>query len=283
MPGITLTHWLLLPPAILLACTLTLAVTGTVVLAAERNTPYRLGARQLSMILREACARALVVCLHPLDVGDGQPHRRPARSGQTARDVPVLLVPGHRMARTGLLFLETFLVRRGMQWVWTVRLPREDLSLAEHAERLGGQIAALKRASGATQVDVVGFAVGGLVAAWYVRHLAKGDVRRLVTIGTPWQGTRTAVFWRGRVAREILYGSHVLDDLAPPVVPTVCLWSPDDPVVVPSSSAAADGADAVGIEAAGHIEMLLSARVFRAVQEGLTHPRAVRASSGSAS
>jgi hypothetical protein len=51
------------------------------------------------------------------------------------------------------------------------------------------------------------------------------------------------------------------------------VFSPDDPVVVPASSAIPPhGGQAVRVEECGHVEMLVSARVFRAVQAALDLP-----------
>lgn len=246
---------------------------GFVVQAAERGEPVRLTRGLLALVAREAVARAMFVSLWALQRAVAPPERVPPPEGVDVREVPVLLVPGHGLGPGAMGFLRTFLLRRGFTWVWCVDLaPRADL--AGHAAHLGRHVEALCRASGAERIDVVGFSLGGLAAAWYVRHLeGSRRVRRLVTIGTPWAGTRLAVFRRSRVARELLPGSHVLDGLVPPPVPTVCIWSPDDPTVVPASSAAPDrGAESVRVDSAGHVEMLVSARIFRAVQAGLTHP-----------
>ncbi|MEZ4236554.1 MAG: alpha/beta fold hydrolase [Myxococcota bacterium] len=191
------------------------------------------------------------------------------------KPIPVLLVPGLTWNRTSLWPLATFLRRRGWRWVLPVDRAGRQRTLADEAEALGASLRRLCAASGAEQVDLVAFSTGGLVAAWYLRHHGAGRVRRLVTLGTAWQGTRMAVFGRGRATEEILYRSHVLDGLWPVPVPTVCVFSPDDPVVVPATSAVPpDHADVVQVEACGHVEMLISARVYRAVQAALEQPGA---------
>ena len=99
-------------------------------------------------------------------------------------------------------------------------------------------------------------------------------MRRLVTLATPWQGTKLAVFGRSLSLREVRHRAPVLDRLFPEDTPTVCIWSPDDPVVVPAGSALPpDGhGTRVAIEAAGHVELLVSARAFRAVLASLEQP-----------
>lgn len=269
--------WLLLPLALLLAWTHGLAVVGWAVQTAESGAMVRLEAKVIAAIVREGCARALLRLLTPLGWIHPPPRFVDPRAVNERRLPPVLLVPGLGWSRASLLFLRLFLVRRGWRWVWATN--RDDAyrgTLAKEAEHLAAQIQVLKKASGSDVVDLVGFSVGGLVAAWVIRHHpeARASVRRLVTLGTPWSGTKLSVFGRSKAMREIRYDSHLLDALWPLPVPVFSIWSPQDLVVVPAQSAAPtfDGCIDVCIEAAGHVELLVSARAFRAVQAALEHP-----------
>lgn len=265
-------HWLLVLPVGLLLTMGAASFAGFVVLAVDRGEPVQLDRRVLSLMIRESVARAVLFALRPLGVADSGPVLAPGPvPGAEGRRVPVLLVPGASNNRAALGFLRTFLVRRGFRWVWAVNPSHGKEGLAVGAEHLAAQIVRLRQESGATEIDVVGHGSGGLLAAWVVRHLDAGrSVRRLVTLGTPWKGTRMSVFRRGLLGEQTRYGAHLLDDLAPPPVRAISIWSPDDPTVVPTSSALADGLESVEVESAGHAEMLLSARVFRAVQAALS-------------
>ncbi|MEQ1500684.1 MAG: alpha/beta fold hydrolase [Myxococcota bacterium] len=264
-------YWLLLVPTALFAWTTIVAAVGVAIQAADRNEPIAASPALFARIAREAGARAALRLASWL--AWGRPDPKPSQAPQNPRLPPVLLVPGLTWNRAGFWPLATFLRRRGWRWVFPIDRRDRDGTLATEAEGLAAAITALRAASGATRVDLVAFSTGGLVAAWYLRHHGATNVRRLVTVGTGWSGTRLAVFGRGRSVEEIRYGSHVLDGLWPPAVPTVCVFSPDDPVIVPASSAIPPhGADAVRIDECGHVDMLLSARVFRAVQAALDLP-----------
>jgi triacylglycerol lipase len=242
------------------------------VLLAERGEPVGWNARLGSVFAREAVSRALFIVLTPGGWGL-YTHRRQAIPGEAHRGIPVLLVPDVAWNRSSLSFLRTYMVRRGWEWVTAVNPARGDLGLADRAQRLATHVDGLLRASGADRVDLVGHGTGGLVAAWYARHLANGKVRRVVTIGSPWRGTKMAVFRSGRLASETTPNSPVLDGLSPADSSVTCVWSPDDPAVIPSESGLAKvGGESVCIEAAGHMEMLVSARVFRAVRAALDQP-----------
>lgn len=261
---------MLLIPAVLIVAAFALTAGAFVALMAERGKPARLTRKEIGTLTRESIARALLWVTAPMGWGQASPSRTPG-ADEPSLAVPVLLLPGAPQGRHALAPLALFLRRRGFHWVWTISAGRG--SLAERAQGLGDRVEQLCRVSGADEVDLVAHGLGGLAAAWYVHHLG-GDarVRRMVTLGTPWAGTRMAVFTRGALGSETLPDASVLDALAPPSVPTVCVWGSLDPMVLPRESAVAEGAVSVRLSGAGHLDMLLSARAYRAVQAALGHP-----------
>lgn len=265
-------RWLLFPPTAILLVQLVFAFAGYVVLLVERGEPVVVTGRTLSIYVREAAARTWFVFLWPLSWFGGALEPGSVPAGKERRSPPIMLVPGYGHRRTSMRYLQKFLVARGFRWVWPIDHVSRNATLAQRAEHLGRKIAEIQQITGAEQVDIVAFSTGGLVAAWYCKRMSGGrNVRRLVTLGTPWRGTKLAVFARGPGAAELMYGAHMLDDLAPPGVSAVSIWSPDDPIVVPTTSATPDGVESVCIEAAGHVELLVSARAFRAVFAALQH------------
>ncbi len=245
----------------------------------ERGEPVRVTAKLLSIFGREALGRVLIIGISPLGWFNSSPRMWGSQKPDQGPRVPVLLIPGYGTNWSALWFLCQFLGHRGWTWLWPTNHAGRAHSLAFQGEALSRKILDLKRKTGAPRVDIVAFSMGGLIAAWYLRHQDGAEhVRRLVTVGTPWRGTKMAVFARNQSGQDLIYGSHMLDDLTPPPVPTICIWSPDDPVVIPATSAAPEGIPEVCIDGAGHLDMMLSARVFRAVQAALSHPVAGNAS-----
>ena len=256
-------------PALLMLGSALYVYRGYVVLAAARGERLQLSARHVATFTRESAARAVLTLLTPLAVG-----RARLPSEPTLSSPPVVLVPGG-WNRSSMWFLRAFLRRRGRVVMIVDRL-RRDSSLAEDAMALKEVTTEICARMGTRRVDLVGFDRGGLVAAWYAKHLGGAETtRRLVCLGTPWRGTRTSVFRAG--GAELRWDNPVLDPLVPPPIPTVCIWSPDDPEVVPTvSSAPTHGIDGVCLDGAGHYELLLSARAFRAVEAALRGAAEVR-------
>jgi hypothetical protein len=245
-----------------------LALVGAAVQAADIGEPVRLDSRWLGMLSREMGARILFVVGAPFSFVKSRPWLGEGRGGP-----PVLLVAGGSASRVSLFPLAVFLSRRGWRWVWPLGRVSSDSSLLEEAEALARSARSLRDTTGAAEIDVVAFGTGGIVVAQAFRDRELGGVRRLVTIGTPWRGTKLAVFGRRRLAADVRHGSHLLDGLTPLPVPTTCVFSPTDPLVVPARSAhPPDGAIGVAIDGGGPLDLLLSARVWRAVQAALLQP-----------
>lgn len=262
--------YLLIAPVALLAWGWLPAVVGAAVHAADRGEPFRIERRNLAVVAREGAVRSVARLLLPFG-RRGSPTYRP---GDNTRDgaVPVLLVAAPPANRAALLFLDAFLTHRGLPWVHRVHL-RRSASLDAMASELASSARELADAARSEQIDVVAYGSSGLAAAWWLHHLdGARRVRRLVTLGTPWSGTRMAVFDRSPLGRQLLPGAALLDGLYPTPVPTVAIGSPDDPLVVPASSAHFEGAVNVEIDGAGHTDLMMSARAFRAVYTALGEP-----------
>ncbi len=236
---------------------------GFVVHQVERGERVRWNGVRQAVLARETVSRIVFGLLAPVGWF-------PAPLPNEGTGIPVLLVPDPTIGRASLSLLHVYLRQRGMM-VWPYRFTRGDESLAERAGQLSEAVDRLAKHAGTKQVDIVGFGLGGLVAAYHVVRLDDAHrVRRLVTLGTPWRGTRMAVFVPGALAMDAHVDSHAIDGLDQVKIPTLAVWCPEDPEVVPAESARVDEERSVAVDGAGHRGLLVSARAFHAVRAGLT-------------
>lgn len=229
--------------------------------------PLRFDGSLLAVICREWAAMACVPA--SLLLGLGQP---PPPRVAGARP-PVLLVHGYGLNRASMWFLRRYLLGRGHAAVWAVNHSPRHAELPVLARGLVRQIEALKAATGAAQVDVVGHSMGGVLAGWAAARLdVAGDIRRLITLGTPWQGTRMGYLSWHPEARGLSPDSPVIADLDPRVVEVLSIWSPEDNIILPAESSVMEGMFTQVLAGAGHTELLLRPSVWRAVAEALEAP-----------
>lgn len=254
-------------PVTVIVVTAATSMRGFVVHQVERGERVRWNGVRHAVLARETISRIVFGVLAPVGWF-------PAPMPTEGAGIPVLLVPDPTIGRASLSLLHVYLRQRGLL-VWPYRFVRADDSLAERAGQLSEAIDRLARHAGTKQVDIVAFGLGGLVAAYQIVRLDDTQrVRRLVTLGTPWRGTRMAVFIPGALAQDVHVGSHALDGLDQVRIPTLAVWCPEDPEVVPAESARVDEERSVAVDGAGHRGLLASARAFRAVRAGLTEPTA---------
>jgi hypothetical protein len=136
--------------------------------------------------------------------------------------------------------------------------------------RLADALATLRATHAIGDVDVVAAGLAGLVArALLRRDGGHARICRLVTLGTPHQGTVAAPWLRiGPWASEVRPDGG---PFPPSDGEGIAIASAHDAVLVPATLAYWPGAFNVTIRGVGHVGMLCSDRVFAIVAENLAH------------
>jgi pimeloyl-ACP methyl ester carboxylesterase len=134
---------------------------------------------------------------------------------------PVLLIHGYFATRGSLHLLERHLVRRGhvvMSYPLGALFNLGDIR--DSAGLIARKVESIVAQTGVKQVDIVGHSMGGLVGLYYLKRLGgRHRVRRLVMMGTPTQGTWSALLGLvtaplGLASLQLLPGSPFLRELA---------------------------------------------------------------------
>lgn len=114
------------------------------------------------------------------------------------KKTPVILVHGY--FHFGLIFIYLFyyLKKRKVGPIYTFNLGSPRKSIQEYADKLDKTFGHLPK------IKLVGHSLGGLVAGYFTIHKAKKDqVEQIITIGTPFQGTKSAYMGIGKCARQM--------------------------------------------------------------------------------
>jgi triacylglycerol esterase/lipase EstA (alpha/beta hydrolase family) len=222
-------------------------------------------------------AKGLVGLLALMTTAAHSPDAGPAAA--TARshgDVPVVLVPGwldtaRDMAAMRIRFL-------GAGWpsthVVTITFADPAGSNRNHASELDAAIGALVERTGAQEIDVVAYSMGGLATRWYLRSRSDAPVRRVVFIGSPNRGTLSAHLAWGSGGAEMMPGSAFLDTLnadqpAPEGVAAITIRTVVDARIVPQESATLPAVPDYEICCPTHAGLLRDPEVFGIVRDFL--------------
>jgi triacylglycerol lipase len=211
------------------------------------------------------CAASLGVALSvPLELG---------RETIRGSGPPVVIVTGWLQHRGQVGRLARRLRRDGLAVV-VASAPGHDLE--SRAASLAETIGRVRREIGAPAVDVVACGTGGLVARACVQaHGRACGIGRLITLGTPHQGTR-AFAWLDRLGplaelrpTSSLFRRLGAQDPVPATVDCISIYSVDDALVVPADAAYYRGAFNIELRGLGHLSLARSWRVYELILENL--------------
>jgi pimeloyl-ACP methyl ester carboxylesterase len=193
---------------------------------------------------------------------------------------PVLLIHGYLATKGSLHLLEQQLARRG-HVVLSFRFGPINLGdIRDSAGLVARKVESIIAQTGVPKVDIVGHSMGGLVGLYYVKRLGgRHRVRRLVLMGTPAQGTWSALLGLvtaplGLASLQLLPGSPFLQELAetplPKGVDVVSIGALRD-WLAPMSTTALEGVRHIALPT-GHSGLLVDDQVADTVDRLLREP-----------
>lgn len=136
------------------------------------------------------------------------------------------------------------------------------------------RVESLKKATGATKVDIIAHSMGSLNTRWYIKFVSDGEanVDDWVSLGGPNHGTDTANFCFSAACTEMRVGSTFLSELnagdeTPGAVSYGTWWSPCDEIINPDSSVALTGATNTKTACISHTALTTDKTVYEQVRE----------------
>ena len=200
--------------------------------------------------------------LHPFAPWLDQPDPDPIVKDRT----PVLLVHGF-FSNGGFWWdMKRWLRRRGVTSLYTVDLEPMFGDLDRMAAQLDRRIRDVLVRSGAEQLVLVAHSMGGLVCRAYLAQHGGSRVKRLITLGSPHNGTVLAWLLPGANLVQMRPGSRWLRRLndgqrGGVPAPTVSIFSYHDNIVLPQDSSQLISATNIPVAGVGHLEMAFSPHI----------------------
>lgn len=186
-------------------------------LTSHRVAPYILFTKDLKMPLKRS--QNTLKYFYGLLRGNKIREKRFYRS-LSLQHPPVLLIHGFLGTRGVMYNMEKRLNSEGFCLFSFAHGTFNIRDIRTSAQDMRTRIAEIIEEIGVSQIDIIGHSMGGLIALYYIKKLG-GDahVRKLISLGTPFQGTPTA--WAGiasmgviaRSAWQMRPGSSFLADL----------------------------------------------------------------------
>lgn len=202
------------------------------------------------------------------------PQRKAAAQSFGASDPIVVTIHGLYHNRSAFLFLEHALKRSGIRDVRPWSYPSWNQEFFFLAEKLRRDLEAVHQEAPSRPIFLVGHSLGGLLARHAASIAHEGTVSGCLTLGTPHQGSRLAVFAPGTLGKSLGYRSSLIEALereetlrpAPPF-PCVALASPVDNMVLPKEALVpkADHWQVQWTPPISHVAMLYHPGVLRTV------------------
>ncbi len=226
-------------------------------------------------ILKEAGASVLAYELYPLGIASPSiPVVPPLWRPPTRPDVPVLFIHGVLHNTATFAWIKQKMALSGWRNFRAVNLSTTQHSIAQMAEQTLETMDRMRTQFGAPQVDIVSHSLGGILARYVLQLMNQdGVVRRLITLGTPHQGTELSRYSLFTHLRELAPGSRTIEDLknAPALVKTqaISISGNLDMLLWPRNTGHWSGVRNIHLKGVGHAGLLFSKRVLQIIQAHL--------------
>lgn len=201
----------------------------------------------------------------------GQPVPLPA---EPVQPLPILFIHGYFCNEGVWQTLMREAARRGYRCA-AVRLEPVFCSIDDYADPIKAALDQLLAAHGKganeaqtepMQAILVGHSMGGLAARAFMRHHGDAAVARLITLGTPHDGTVLARHVRTTNGQQMRDRSIWTSVLAASESPRLrakisAVFSYHDNIVAPQISGSLDGAHNIAVSGVGHVDLVYAPRI----------------------
>jgi triacylglycerol esterase/lipase EstA (alpha/beta hydrolase family) len=190
----------------------------------------------------------------------------------TAKTTAVLLVHGYGCNRAMWLKFSEGLASNGYSSD-AINLEPALGSIDQYANIVEAGVTALMNRTGASQVVIVAHSMGGLAARAFMKTsspLQNQRIKKVITLGTPHQGTVHALLGQGKNTQQMQPNSSWLEALAAAERPEdlrkfTCILTHQDNIVAPQANQTVPGAKEIQLSGIGHVALAYSPAVVQLV------------------
>lgn len=132
---------------------------------------------------------------------------------QKYKSTPILLVHGYTQSRLYWHLFKFRLARKQKRDIYTVDLGDDYAGIDVLAKNLKKRVDEILRETKSKKIILIGHSMGGLVSTYYTENLSKDTVKSVITISSPYFGTKLSVLVKGKNAEQMGINSRFLSNL----------------------------------------------------------------------
>ena len=188
---------------------------------------------------------------------------------------PVLLIHGYLHNSSAWSYFRYRLLTEGHSNVYTINLGLPIWSIEHYAELIDEKVKEIAKCTGRNDIVLIGHSMGGIIASqWATTQTQKIHVKSVITLSSPFQGTKRADVGVGACAKQLKIGSKFLEQLYNKIQDASStrffhIGSESDTTIRPLFSAFVSGKPGKIYEKLGHMMYLFSDEVIDDVADYL--------------
>jgi len=159
------------------------------------------------------------------------------RSYKEEKEIPVILVHPYLMNRGCMIYLFLKLKKEGYKNVYALTINPKFAPIEFQAARFAEMVEQILKKHNSQKFIGIGHSQGGIILRYYVQKMNGLDkIEKLITIGSPNQGTKLGIFARSFNGRQMNYQSDFIKNLnqeIPKELKLLCIFSPTDNMILP--------------------------------------------------
>ena len=197
---------------------------------------------------------------------------------QQDSQTPILLIHGYRQNQMDWIWFRYQLKNQDLGPIYSINLHPATASIAQLAHLVKNKVQAIQQETGQSKIILIGHSMGGLVSSYYAEFLAEpSQVLSVITLGSPFQGTKLAALGCGQNVLEMAPHSKFLKEITERLQHSTVEYrhvaSKIDNLIVPWQSALPPTPpkenDQLILDDHGHLQLLISPTVLDQVVKWL--------------
>jgi triacylglycerol lipase len=191
-------------------------------------------------MLSSICSNVLVICFFPLGFIKTlwMPDCKTKKAGPA-----IVMIHGIYHNASAWTYYRWRLKRNGYGQVYAFSFTSWKTSFEEVYEKLEAWMKKVERECSGKEMVMVGHSLGGLLAKTYAGSrdsVQPSPIRRVITLGTPFMGSKMAALGFGSLSKSLQYQGPLVGEMAKchpsTQLPCVAFYSPVDNMVLPPDS-----------------------------------------------